>query len=134
MNKPLRKGVTAPLNLMLLVIFLALPGVSAASSKLTFAFSEASPPYSSSSNEKAVGLFPDLVQPAEDARFAAQQLGYSNKLKIRKVDFIPNSQIPFHIGVSRKLPFAMEVIDQVDAIMQNPEFQSQQNTLIENYR
>jgi len=260
---PLRKGFMAPLCLVLLVIFLALPGVSAGSSKLTFAFSEASPPYSSSSDERAVGLFPDLVQltfsfipdyttesvvlpwsraqynvrqgltdglftypskerqsyaifsalplftqdfghlvysadnpnrnaiesatsfadlssltvivergskweednipdylarvpgqhlntmmhllmlrgagdfmvqPAEDARFAAQQLGYSNKLKIRKVDFIPNSQIPFHIGVSRKQPFAMEVIDQVDAVMQSPEFQSQQNTLIENYR
>jgi polar amino acid transport system substrate-binding protein len=75
-----------------------------------------------------------LVQPAEDARFIARKLGYSEKLKVRKVDFIPNSRIPFHIGVSRQLPFAMEVIKQVDMVMQNPEFQSQLNTLIESYR
>ncbi|WBU40371.1 MULTISPECIES: substrate-binding periplasmic protein [Marinobacter] len=263
MNKHLLQELATRLCLVFLVILPALPSVAAGSCKLTFAFSEASPPYSSSSDERAVGLFPDLVQltfsfipdyttenvvlpwsraqynvrqgitdglltypskerqgyaifsalplftqdfghlvysaenpnvdviesatsfadlsgltvivergskweddnipgylarvsgshlntmmhllmlrkagdfmvqPAEDARFTAQQLGYSNKLKVRKVDFIPNSQIPFHIGVSRKLPFAMEVIDQVDAVMQSTEFQSHRNTLIENYR
>jgi len=75
-----------------------------------------------------------LVQPAEDARFIAQKLGYLKKLKVRKVDFIPNSQIPFHIGVSRKLPSARAVINQVDAVMQSPEFQSQSNSLIESSR
>ncbi|HET8800716.1 MAG TPA: hypothetical protein VFN01_05980 [Marinobacter sp.] len=263
MNKHLLKGFSAPLCLAFLVVFLVLPGVSMASSKLTFAFSDKSPPYSSSLDERAVGLFPDLVQltfsfipgyttehvvvpwsraqynvrlgltdglltypseereeyalfsakplftqdfghlvysadnpnigliesatsfadlssltvivekgsqweednipgylervpgrdmksmmhllmlreagdffvqPAEDARFIARQLGYSKKLKVRKVDFIPNSQIPFHIGISRKHPSAMNVINQVDAVMQSPEFQSQLNTLIESYR
>ncbi|WP_150910406.1 substrate-binding periplasmic protein [Marinobacter halotolerans] len=246
-----------------LAVFLALPGVSLGSTKLSFAYSEASEPYSSSIDERAVGLFPDLVklafsfipeyttasvvlpwaraqynvrlglqdglltypseerqdyaifsakplftqdfgnlvysadnpnveliesatsfadlsgltvivekgskweednipaylervpgqnrvammhflmlrgagdflvQPEVDARFIAQQLGYSKQLKVRKVDFIPNSSVPFHIGVSRKLPYAKELIDQVDAVIQNPEFQSQAATLIENYR
>ncbi|MCL7943669.1 hypothetical protein [Marinobacter sp. ATCH36] len=257
------KGFAELLCIAFLIVFLAFPSVSRGSSKLTFAFSEASPPYSSSSGERAVGLFPDLVQlvfsfipdyttenvvlpwsraqynvrlglndglltypskerrgyaifsamplftrdfghlvysadnpnidliesatsltdlssltvigekgskweednipdylervpgqhmsammhllmlreagdfmvqPAEDARFSARKLGYSKKLKVRKVDFIPNSQIPFHIGVSRKLPSAAEVINQVDAVMQSPEFQSQLKTLIESYR
>src|SRR6056297_405450 len=75
-----------------------------------------------------------MVQPAEDARFIARQLGYSKKLRVRKVDFIPNSRIPFHIGISRQLPSAMSVINEVDAVMQNPEFQSELNTLIESYR
>ncbi len=263
MNKHLLNGFTEPLCLVFLVVFLALPGVSMGKSKLTFALSEKSPPYSSLLDEKAVGLFPDLVQlafsfipdyttenvvvpwsraqynvrlgladglitypskerrdyaifsaiplftqdfgylvysaenpnigliesatsftdlssltvivekgsrweednipdylesvpgrdvntmmhllmlreagdflvqPAEDARFIAQKLGYSKKLKVRKVDFIPNSLIPFHIGVSRKLPSAKKVINQVDAVMQSPEFQSQLNILIKSYR
>jgi len=75
-----------------------------------------------------------LVQPAEDARLIARQLGYSQKLKIRKVDFIPNSQIPFHIGVSKKLPYAREVIKQIDAVMQSPEFQAQSHTLLKGYQ
>ena len=262
-NNHLLKGFAAPLHIAFLVLFLGLPGVSLGSTKLTFAFSEAAAPYSSSIDERAVGLFPDLVQlafsfipdytmasvvlpwaraqynvrqglqdglftypseerqdyaifsakplftqdfghlvysadnpnveliesatsfadlssltvivekgskweednipaylerlpgqsmaammhflmlrgagdfmvqPAEDARFIAQQLGYSKKLKVRKVDFIPNSQIPFHIGISRKLPSAGVVINQVDAVMQSPEFQSQSSALIENYR
>jgi polar amino acid transport system substrate-binding protein len=262
-NKHRLKEFAAPFCIAFLVVLLALPGVSMGSSKLTFAFSEASPPYSSALDESAVGLFPDLVQlvfsftpdytteslavpwsraqynvrlgrtgglltypskeredyvifsakplftqdfghlvyssenpnidliesatsftdlssltvivekgseweednipgylervrgqhmnammhllmlreagdflvqPAEDARFIARKLGYLKKLKVRKVDFIPNSQIPFHIGVSRKLPSAVEVINQVDAVMQNPEFQLQLGVLIESYR
>lgn len=263
MHKQLVKGFAAPLCAIFLVALLALPGVSAGSSKLTFAFAEASPPYSFSLDGRSVGLFPDLVQlvfsfipdyttknvmvpwsraqynvrlgltdglltypskerqeyaifsarplftqdfgylvysaenpnagliesatsfndlssltviiekgstweddnipdflkrvpgqsldtmmhllmlreagdflvrPAEDARFIAQKLGYSKKLNIRKVDFIPDSLISFHIGVSRKLPYAKELINQVDTIMQNPEFQLQLNALIESYR
>lgn len=75
-----------------------------------------------------------LVQPAEDARLLAKQLGYSEKLRVRKVEFIPNSLIPFHLGVSRTLPHASEVIRQIDAIMQTPEYQSQASALIESYR
>ena len=66
--------------------------------------------------------------------FLARQLGYSKKLKVREVDFIPNSQIPFHICISWQLPSAMDVINQVDAVMQNSEFQSELNTLIKSYR
>jgi len=75
-----------------------------------------------------------MVQPAADARLAAEQLGYSKTLKVRKVDFVPNSLIPFHVGISRKLPSATKVINQVDAVMQNPEFQSQRKSLTESYR
>jgi len=74
-----------------------------------------------------------IVQPAADARFAARQLGYSEQLEVRKVDFIPNSLIPFHVGISRQLPSATKVINQVDAVMQNPEFQSQRKSLTESY-
>jgi len=45
-----------------MVVFLALPGVSLASSNLTFAYSDKSPPYSFSLNGKTFGLLPDLVQ------------------------------------------------------------------------
>ena len=263
MNRHLLNGLAAPLQIALLIAVLVLPGVSQGSTKLTFAFSEESAPYSSLFDEKAVGLFPDLVQlafsfipdyntasvvvpwaraqysvrhgrndgfltypseqrqeyavfsagplftqdfghlvysadnpnidviesassfadlsglvvivengskweeqnipgylervpgqhvdammhllmlrqagdflvqPAEDARLIARQLGYSQKLKIRKVDFIPNSQIPFHIGVSKKLPYAREVIKQIDAVMQSPEFQAQSHTLLKGYQ
>jgi len=75
-----------------------------------------------------------LVQPADDARFIARKFGYSENLKVRKVDFIPNSQIPFHVGVSRKHLSAFDVINQVDQVMQSPEFQSQLKILTESYR
>ena len=263
MNERRLNGSVVPWCLVVLIVLLASPGVVLAKSKLTFAFSEKSPPYSFSLDARAVGLFPDLVQlafsfipdystenavmpwsraqfnvrlglsdgfltypskerqgyaifsesplftqdfgylvysadnpnlgviesatsfadlssltvivekgskweednipdfletvsgrdvntmmhllmlreagdffvqPAEDARFIAQKLGYSEKLKVRKVDFVPNSLIPFHIGVSRELPSAEAVINKVDAIMRDPEFQSQLDLLLESYR
>ncbi|KXS52570.1 MAG: Extracellular solute-binding protein family 3 [Marinobacter sp. T13-3] len=262
-NRPFLKGYKMLLCRAFLVLLLALPGVSMASSKLTFEFSERASPYSYSDGERAAGLFPDLVQlafdfipeyttknravpwaraqynvrrghsdgfltypskerqsyavfsakplftqdfgylvysadnpnidviesatsfadlagltvivekgskweednipgylervpghdlnmmmhllmlreagdfivqPPADARSTAQQLGYSSKLKVRKVDFIPNSLIPFHVGISRKLPSAMMVINQVDAAMQDSEFQSQRKILTESYQ
>jgi ABC-type amino acid transport substrate-binding protein len=262
-NMPFLKGYAVPVGIAFLVLFLASPGISRGGNKLIFEFSEKSPPYSYSVDERAVGLFPDLVQlvfsfipdyttqsvavpwsraqydvrmgrsdglltypskereeyvvfsakplfeqdfgyliysaenpnadriesatsfadlsgltvivekgskweednipdylerepgqhlkammhllmlrevgdffvqPALDARSVARELGYSDNLKVRKVDFIPNSLIPFHIGISRKHPSAMEVINQVDSVMQNPQFQSQLNTLTESYR
>ncbi|MDR9425158.1 MAG: transporter substrate-binding domain-containing protein [Marinobacter sp.] len=75
-----------------------------------------------------------MVQPAEDAQFIARKFGYSENLKVRKVDFIPNSRIPFHLGVSRERLPAQDVINQVDQVMQESEFQSQLNTLTESYR
>lgn len=75
-----------------------------------------------------------FVQPAEDARFIARKLGYADRLRVRKVDFIPNALIPFHIGVSRNVRSAAQVVNQVDEVMQDPEFMSQRNQLIERYR
>ncbi|MFC4258554.1 substrate-binding periplasmic protein [Marinobacter lacisalsi] len=75
-----------------------------------------------------------LVQPAENARFIARKFGYTENLKVRKVDFIPNSQIPFHVGVSREYPSSLDVINQVDQVMQSPEFQTRLNILTESYR
>lgn len=74
-----------------------------------------------------------MVQPAEDARFTARKLGYLKNLKVRKVDFIPHSMIPFHLGVSRRFPSAAELIHQVDDVMQRAEFRSKLNLLLESY-
>ena len=75
-----------------------------------------------------------MVQHAEDARYIAQQLGYSEKLRVPQDGFILNSRIPFHIGVSRQHPSAMHVTNEVNAVMQNPEFQSELHALIRRYR
>jgi len=62
LNKHRLKGFAAHLCLAFLFGFLASPSAVMGSSKLTFAFSERSPPYSSTLREEAVGLFPDLVR------------------------------------------------------------------------
>lgn len=263
MNKRLSSAIAATLRLAFLVVLLASPGVSTGDDRLTFAFAENAPPYSYSLDNRAAGLFPELVQlafsftpdysvnstvmpwsraqhnvrrgladgfltypsgerqdyaifsakplftqdfghlvyaadnpnaqliesasgfsdladlkvivekgskwedenlpaylervpgrdletmmhllmlrkagdffvqPAEDARFIARKLGYGDRLKVRKVDFIPNALIPFHIGVSRNARSAAQVIQQVDEVMQTPEFVLQRNQLIERYR
>ena len=75
-----------------------------------------------------------MVQPAEDARFIAQTLGYSERLNVRKVQFIPNARIPFHIGISRKLAAAADVIDLVNDAMERSEILLERDRLINRYQ
>ena len=81
---------------------------------------------------RAVGDF--LIMPAENARYLAQRLGYLESLAMHDVDFIPDSPIPFHLGVSSQLPNAQEIIERVEAVMKMPEFQSELQKLVKEYR
>ncbi|MDI9243859.1 transporter substrate-binding domain-containing protein [Marinobacter sp. CHS3-4] len=75
-----------------------------------------------------------IVMPPEHARYMAQQLGYLDALRMQEVGFISESPIPFHLGVSRQNPHADEIIELVESVMANPDFQSQLLELIRQYR
>lgn len=75
-----------------------------------------------------------MVQPAEDARFVGQKLGYADNLRIRKVDFIPNARVPFHLGISKAHSEAAEIIERVDDALQQSDFLRQRDSLIKGYR
>ncbi|MEC9082771.1 MAG: hypothetical protein VYE45_03350, partial [Pseudomonadota bacterium] len=62
MNKRLSSAIAATLRLAFLVVLLASPGVSTGDDRLTFAFAENAPPYRYSLDNRAAGLFPELVQ------------------------------------------------------------------------
>lgn len=75
-----------------------------------------------------------MVMPPEQAIYLARYLGYRSEIRMRHVDFIPNSRIPFHLGVSQQREDAQALVDAVDAVVTSDTFQRRRQRLIETYR
>lgn len=80
---------------------------------------------------REVGDF--LIMSAEQALYYAQQFGYTQQLRNVKVDFIPNSQIQFHIGLRQTLPDVDAVLARIDQAMQSPEYQQKRRAIVDGY-
>lgn len=81
---------------------------------------------------RQVGDF--IVMPPEQAIYLAKQHGYRSQMIYRQVDFIPNSRIPFHIGVSKTLAAAEAFVASIDRVLASEAFKAQRWELIEEYR
>lgn len=81
---------------------------------------------------RQVGDF--IVMPPEQAIYLAKQHGYRSQMVFRQVDFIPNSRIPFHVGVSKALGSAEDFVESVDQILASEAFKAQRQALIREYR
>jgi polar amino acid transport system substrate-binding protein len=75
-----------------------------------------------------------IIMSPEQARYYAHQFGYTEQLRSAKVDFIPNSQVEFHIGLRKTLPDAEQIIARIDAAMATPAFQARREQIINQYR
>lgn len=75
-----------------------------------------------------------IIMSPEQALYYAQQFGYTAQLRNTQVDFIPNSQVEFHIGLRKDLPGVEQIIAHIDAAMASPEFQARREAIINQYR
>jgi polar amino acid transport system substrate-binding protein len=75
-----------------------------------------------------------LIMSAEQAHYYASRFGYTEQLRNAKVDFIPNSQVPFHIGLRQSLPDIEQIMAHIDQAMVDPAFQVRQEQIILQYR
>lgn len=75
-----------------------------------------------------------LIMSAEQAQYYANQFGYTQQLRNAKVDFIPNSQVQFHLGLRQSLPDVEQVMARIDQAMADPAFQARQAEIIRRYR
>lgn len=75
-----------------------------------------------------------LIMSAEQAQYYANLYGYTEQLRNAKVDFIPNSQVQFHIGLRQSLPDVEQIMARIDQAMADPAFQARQEEIILQYR
>jgi len=75
-----------------------------------------------------------LVMPPENAKYIARKFGYEYDIAYHPVRYINDSLIPFHIGLSHKYKRLNEVIELVDAVLTDSEFQTQRQKIIDRYR
>jgi hypothetical protein len=63
-----------------------------------------------------------FIMPAEQAVYYAKQLGYQRQLGMKKVSFIPNSEVGFHIGIRNSHPDGKRLMAAVEAALKHPDF------------
>lgn len=74
-----------------------------------------------------------FIMPEEQAMFFARQLGYDKQLGMKKVSFIPNSQVAFHVGVRKSHPDHKRIIAALEAAAQLPEFLAKKRSIERKY-
>ncbi|WP_413698489.1 substrate-binding periplasmic protein [Psychromonas sp. KJ10-10] len=75
-----------------------------------------------------------LIAIPEQAKYLAKKFGYQHLIAYRHVDFINDSQIPFHLGVRQSHPFARELTEEVDVVLKNEVFRKQVQDIVARYR
>lgn len=75
-----------------------------------------------------------FIMPIEQAIYYSSILGYQDQLALRRVDFIPNSQVPFHIGVRKSFEGGRKLLAALEAAMQDPRFRAKQRAIERKYR
>lgn len=76
-----------------------------------------------------------FIMPPEQAMYYKKKLGYDNtQFGITKVDFIPNSKIPFHIGLNKKYREISEEIEVIESVLQSSDFEAANAKILKRYR
>jgi len=75
-----------------------------------------------------------LVMPPEVAKYIASKFSYEEDLSYTKVEYINDSLIPFHVGLSKKLPGNKALIKKIESVMINPDYLQKKVDLVERYR
>ncbi|WP_342120431.1 substrate-binding periplasmic protein [Pseudoduganella sp. OTU4001] len=75
-----------------------------------------------------------FIMPEEQAVYFAHQFGYEHRLSMKKVGFIPNSLVAFHVGVRKSHPERQKLLAALDAAAQRPEFQARKRAIERKYQ
>ncbi len=74
-----------------------------------------------------------FIMSADEAVFYAKKFGYEKRLGMKKVGFIPNGQVKYHIGVSKAYPGKTELLAAIEATMKKPDFQKKKKEIQKKY-
>ena len=75
-----------------------------------------------------------FIMPPEQARAYAKHFGYERKLGMKKVDFIPNGQISFHIGIRKSYPQGKALMAALETAMKQPAFLAKRRRIESKYQ
>ncbi|MEH6631358.1 MAG: hypothetical protein V7776_11045 [Halopseudomonas aestusnigri] len=81
--------------------------------------------------KRNVGEF--FLKSIYEARYQVGLKGFGDKLGYVKLNFIPNSKLPFHIGISKQRPDAKKIIGLVDDATNSPQFKLRSAQILSRY-
>lgn len=75
-----------------------------------------------------------FIMPPEQAVYLAKKFGYQKKIRYVPVRFIPDSLIPFHIGIRKNHPHARLLMKKINKLADDAQFLEESQALIDRYR
>lgn len=75
-----------------------------------------------------------FIMNLEQAVYYSKLLGYFNDLDYIKVDFIPDSSVPIHIGISNKSDYDNKILQEIDIIISTKEFSTKRDKIFSFYQ
>jgi polar amino acid transport system substrate-binding protein len=70
----------------------------------------------------------------ENAKYLLNKLGYGGKVEFANVDFIPESQVPFQLGISKARPDAAEIISKLTRVLATPKVKAELQRIQKQYQ
>lgn len=74
-----------------------------------------------------------FVMPPSQVFYYAKEFGYRENIGIKKVNFIPNSNVVYHIGITRQHPKAAELIKQLDSVLNSSKFNEKKKKVLSSF-
>lgn len=74
-----------------------------------------------------------LIMSPEQAFYYANKLDCLDNLKMKKVNFITNSKVKFHIGVRKSYPQHKELLSDIEKVIAKPSFKKKKMLIINKY-
>lgn len=75
-----------------------------------------------------------FIMPPEQAIYIATKFGYRDLLAYQRVQFIPDSVIPFHVGIRKSYPNAEAIIMAIDGVLASQQFKTERQKIVDRYR
>lgn len=74
-----------------------------------------------------------FIMSPDQAKYFAKSLGYEKQLGIKKVEFIPNSQVQFHIGIRKTFSKKTELMSAISEVLKKKDFLEKKKLIDQRY-
>jgi polar amino acid transport system substrate-binding protein len=75
-----------------------------------------------------------IIMGRENANYLLQKLGYNGKVEFAKVNFVPEAQVPFQLGIAKTRSDAAEIIKKLTGALATPKVKAELQRIEKRYK
>ena len=75
-----------------------------------------------------------IIMGRENCNYLLNKLGYGGRLEFAKVNFLPDAQVPFNLGIAKMRPDAVDIIGKLNKAMASPKLKAELQKIQKRYQ